>query len=164
MQSWALPALEPRVFAWWNVIMLCNSVRAVFVGMLFTPRVGWLEVFLQATETCPNSETKITYRQGLKNAENFNCSSSNGFGTSMTAMSKLSASFPVTLTKLSASFPATLSRTSILFWGQRNHILRCPRIVAPFAVLLIDCEEWFYILLGSLPSARRAIVCILFSL
>ena len=27
-----------------------------------------------------------------------------------------------------------------------------------------DCEEWFYILLGSLPSARRAIVCILFSL
>ena len=29
---------------------------------------------------------------------------------------------------------------------------------------LVDCEEWFYILLGSLPSARRAIVCILFSL
>ena len=25
-------ALEPRVFAWWNVIMLCNSVRAVYCG------------------------------------------------------------------------------------------------------------------------------------
>ena len=34
MQSWALQ-LQPRVFAWWNVIMLCNSVRAVFVGVLF---------------------------------------------------------------------------------------------------------------------------------
>ena len=30
----SLPALEPRVFAWWNVIMLCNSARAVFVGVL----------------------------------------------------------------------------------------------------------------------------------
>ena len=29
------------------------------------------------------------------------------------------------------------------------------------AVLSVDCEEWFYIILGSLPSARRAIVCIL---
>ena len=33
-----------------------------------------------------------------------------------------------------------------------------------FAVLLVDCEEWFCSLLGSLPSARHAIVCILFSL
>ena len=32
----SLPALEPRMFAWWNVIMLCNSVRAVFVGVLIT--------------------------------------------------------------------------------------------------------------------------------
>ena len=31
-----------------------------------------------------------------------------------------------------------------------------------FAVLLVDYEEWFCSLLGSLPSARRAIVCILF--
>ena len=48
--------LEPRVFAWRNVFMLCNSVRAVFVGVLFRHSVGWLEVFLQATETCANSE------------------------------------------------------------------------------------------------------------
>ena len=45
----------------------------------------------------------------------------------------------------------------------RSHILRCPRIVVLFAVLLVDCDEWFGILLGSLPSARRAIICILFA-
>ena len=36
--------------------VVCNSVRAVFVCVLFTPSVGWLEVFLQATESCPNYE------------------------------------------------------------------------------------------------------------
>ena len=35
---------------------VCKSVRAVFVGVLFTHSVGWLEVFLQATDTCPNFE------------------------------------------------------------------------------------------------------------
>ncbi len=35
----SLAALEPRVFAWWNVIMLCNSARAVFCGCtVHTPR------------------------------------------------------------------------------------------------------------------------------
>ena len=58
-----------------------------------------------------------------------------------------------------------LCRTSNLFWSElRSHILRCPQIVVLFAVLFVDCEEWFCILLGSLPGARRAIVCILFSL
>ena len=28
----------------------------MFVGVLFKPTVGWLEVFHQATETCPKSE------------------------------------------------------------------------------------------------------------
>ena len=28
----------------------------------------------------------------------------------------------------------------------------------------VDCEEWFGILLGSLPGARREIVCTLLSL
>ena len=82
--------------------MLCNSVRAVFVGVLFTPPVGWLEVFLQATETCPNSEILFTNRQGLKNAENSNCSSSTGFGPTLTTMTKLFAGWPAILTKLSA--------------------------------------------------------------
>ena len=53
-----LPALEPRVFAWWNVVnlfsMCCSaSVRAVWVGVLFTLSVGCLEVFLQSTEAGP---------------------------------------------------------------------------------------------------------------
>ena len=39
---------------------VCKSVRAV--GVLLTHPVGWLEVFLQATETCPDSE-KFATRQ-----------------------------------------------------------------------------------------------------
>ena len=95
--------------------MLCNSVRAVFVGVLFTPPVGWLEVFLQATETCPNSEKKFTNRQGFR-------SSYNEFGPTLTTMTKLSAGWPAILTKLSGGFPATFCRTSNLLWGQP----RCP--------------------------------------
>ena len=69
------------------------------------------------------------------------------------------------MTKLSAGFPATLHGTSNLFVGRlQSRILQFPRIVVLFAVLLVDCEEWFYFLLGSLPGARRAIVCNLFSL
>ena len=116
--------------------------------------VGCLKVYIQSTENGPNSENFFTNRQAFKNAENSNCSSSNGFGPNL-----------VTMTKLSAGFPTTLERTSSLFDGQpRCHILRCPRMLVLFAVLLVDCEAWFYSLAGSLPSARRAIVCILFSL
>ena len=86
------------------MIMLCNSVRAVFVGVLFTlPSVGW-KFFLQATQINPNSEKIFTNRQVLKKAEIPNSSSSNGFD--LNAM---------TMTKLSAGFTATLCRTSILF-------------------------------------------------
>ena len=91
--------------------MLCNSVRAVFVGVLITPPVGWLEVFLQAAETCPNSEKTFTNRQGF-------CLSSNELGPTLTTMRKLSAGWPAILTKLSAGFPATFCRTSNLLWGQ----------------------------------------------
>ena len=111
--------------------MLCNSVRAVFVGVLFALPVGWLEVFLQATETCPNSEKNSTNRQGLENAENSNCSSANGFGPTLTTMTKLFAGWPAILTKMSAGFPATVCGTSNLFSGQRRtRILRCLQIVA----------------------------------
>ena len=80
-------------------------------------------------------------------------------------MTKLLASWSAILTKLSAGFSSTLCRTSNLFSGrQRCRILRCPQIVILFAVLFVDCEEWHCILVGSLPGARRAIVCILFSL
>ena len=98
----------------------------------------------------PNSE-KITNRQALKNPENSN---GNGFYPNL-----------VTMTKLSAGFTATLKRTSSLFEVQlRSRILRCPRMLVFFAVLLTDCEEWFCSLAGFLPGARRAIVCILFLL
>ena len=51
-----LCALEPRVFAWWNVIILfsvcadtlCASVHGVWVGVLFTHPVGCREVYLPA--------------------------------------------------------------------------------------------------------------------
>ena len=46
--------------------------------------------FLQATETSPDSKKKITNRQGLMNAWSSNCSSSNGFGPTLTTMTKLS--------------------------------------------------------------------------
>ena len=39
-----------------RVRVLCNSARAVFVGVLFRLFVGCLEGFLQSTETGPNSE------------------------------------------------------------------------------------------------------------
>ena len=74
-----------------------------------------------------------------------------------------SAGWPAILTKLSASLTATVCRTSNLFSGQlRSRVLRCPQIVVRFAVLPVDCEEWFFFLLGSLAGARHAIVCSLF--
>ena len=106
----------------------------------------------------------IARTQTMKNAENSNSSSSNGFGPTLTTMTKLSAGWPATLTKWSAGFTATLAEPPTYSRSPRSHILRCPRIVVLFAVLLVDCEEWSCILLGSLPGARRAIVCILFSL
>ena len=130
--------------------MMCNSVRAAFVGALFTPPVGWLKVFLRATETCPNCEKEITTCQGLKNAENSTCSSYTGFGPALTTMTKLLACWPAILTQMSASFFATVCRISNLCSGQRrSQGLRCLQIVALFAVLFVDCEEHLCILDGS---------------
>ena len=70
--------------------MLCNSVRAVFVGVLFTHTVCWLEVFLQATETV----LTLKKRQDLKNAQNSNYSSSTGFDPTLTMMTELFAGWP----------------------------------------------------------------------
>ena len=92
------------------------------------PSVGW-RFFSRQPKPVLTLTKKFTNRQGLKNAENSNSSSSNGFGPTLTTMTKLSAGWPAILTKLSAGFPATLCRTSNLFQGQpRSHILRCPRI------------------------------------
>ena len=90
---------------------------------------------------------------------------STGFGPTLTTMTKLFARWSSILTKMSAGFSATVSRTSNLFSGQRrSRILRCLQIVALIAVLFVDCEECLCIIVGFLPSARHAIVCILFSL
>ena len=112
------------------MITLCNSVRAVLVGVLFTPPVGWLEVS----------------RQGLENAENSNCSSSTGVGPTLTTMTKLLAGWPAILTKMSASFSAFVCRTFNLFSGQRrSRILRCLQIVTLFTVISVDSEEYLCI-------------------
>ena len=128
------------------------------------PTRGW-SFFLQATETCPHSEKNFANRQGLENAENSCCSSSTGFGPTLTTMAKLFASQPTILTKVSASFTANVCTVSSLFSGQlRSRILRCPQIVVLFAVLFVDFEECLSLLVWFLPGARHAIVCILFSL
>ena len=64
LQSWAIrPSSHAcsRDEKWsdcavWCADTLRATVHAVWVGVLFTHRVGCLEVFLQATETGPNSE------------------------------------------------------------------------------------------------------------
>ena len=95
-----------------------------------------------------------TNRHTLKNAEDSTYSSYSGFDPILT-----------TMTKRWAGFPATLCRTSIQFQDQpRSRILRFLRTVVLFFVVIVDCEEWFCILLGSLAGARRGIVCILYSL
>ena len=80
-------------------------------------------------------------------------------------MTKLFAGWPASLTQMSAGFLATVCRTYNLFSGQRrSRVLHCPQIVVLFAVSFVDCEEHLCILVGFLPRARHAIVCILFSL
>ena len=103
------------------------------------PSVGWR--FFSRQPKPVLTLGKITNRQGLKNAENSNCSSSTGFGPTLTTMTKLFASWPEILTKLSAGFSATLCRTSNLFSGlPRSRILRFLRTVVLFLVELVDCE------------------------
>ena len=71
----------------------------------------------------------------------------------------------MTMTTLSAGFTATLYRISILFQGQpRSRSLHLLRTVVLFFVELVCCDGWVYNFAGSLPDARHAIVCILFTL
>ena len=126
--------------------------------------VGCLEVFLQATATCPNSEKKTPIVRAQRMLRIPIARLPMGLVPLFTTMTKLLAGWPASLTKLSAGFPATLCGPSSLCSGQpRSRILRFLRIVV-FFVLLVNCEGRFCGLAGSLPGARRAIVCILFSL
>ena len=152
----SLPALEPRVFSWWNVIMLCNSVRAVF---------ALLDVF------CKQAKPVLTLKKKPPRVRAWR-------------MLRIPlARFPMELVPRWRRWRSCLqvgprSWRSCLhvspwpfveppncFSGRpRSHLLRFPRIVVLFAVLFVDCEERSCILLGSLPSFHHAIVCILFLL
>ena len=69
------------------------------------------------------------------------------------------------MTNLSAGFPATLYSISIPFWCQpRSRSLHRLRTVVLFFIERVGCDGWVYNFVGSLPDARRAIVCIPFSL
>ena len=56
------------------------------------PSVGWMIFSRQPKPVL--TLRKITNRQGLKNAKNSNCSSSTGFGPTLTTMTKLFADWP----------------------------------------------------------------------
>ena len=135
--------LEPRVFTWWNVIILssmccdtlCAPVHAVWAGVLFTHPVGCLEVFFQSTETGPNSEKK-----------------------SRTVRPWRMLRIP-TARLVIVSIPICWRGRSC-----RQVTLQFPQTLVLFAVFFVDCEEWFKSLVESLPCVRRAISCSLFSL
>ena len=132
--SWAT---RVRVMKCVHAVQLC----ACCICGSHSPSVGRRFFSRQAKPVLPLR--KITNRQGLKNAQNSNCSSSNGFGP---------------IWRRWRSCLQVRPRSC----RPRSHNLRCPRIVVLFAVLFVDCDEWFCILLGSLPGARHAIVCISF--
>ena len=124
--------------------MLCHSARAVFFACTVHTLRRLVGCFSKQPKTVL-TQRKITSRQGLENAENSHCSSSTGFGPSLTTMTKLLAGRPAILTKMPASFSTTVCRTSNLFLGlRRSSILPCLQIVALFAVLFVDCEEYQY--------------------
>ena len=100
------------------------------------------------------SDKNFTNCHTAKNAKNSNFSSSNCCNSNFLTRTKATG-LPVTLNYRTASrFEDRLD----------SHIRRFLQMLVLFAVLLVDCEEWFYILVESLPYVRRAISCILFSL
>ena len=103
-----------------EMLLCCATQNVLYLWVYCShPPVGWLEVFLQTTETCPNSE-KNHHSSGLENAENSNCSTSTRFGPMQATMTKLLAGWPAILTQMTAGFSATVCGTSNLFSGQRR--------------------------------------------
>ena len=139
---------------------MCNSVRAVFMGTVHTLRR--LAGGLSSRQPKPVlTMRKITTCQDLKSAENSSCSSFIGFGPTLTTMTKLLAAWLASLTQMSAGFTATVCRISNLCSGQRrSQSLRGLQIVALSLSCLLTAEEYLCILVGFLPGARHAIVCI----
>ena len=66
---------------------------------------------------------------------------------------------PNLLTRTMATgLPAAVYRTSNLLEDRlRNHILLFLRTLVLFFILLVGCEEWFFVPVGSLPFIRRVI-------
>ena len=107
-------ALEPRVFAWWNVITLCNFVGAVFCGCAIhtLPSVGWR--FLSRQPKPVLTLRKIINRQAWRMLRIPSARRPLGLVPRWRRWrSCWQVGFAI-LTKLSAGF-ATLCRTSKLF-------------------------------------------------
>ena len=104
-------ALEPRVFAWRNVIILCTVCAD-------TPCAYMLYECVFCSHT-PSVVGKFIYR----------FSSSNGYGPNLLTRTK------------ATSLPATVYTTSSLFEDRLNsHTLQFPQTPVLFAVLLVGCE------------------------
>ena len=149
--------LEPRVFAWWNVIMLCATLYVLYLWVYCSHplSVGWR--FFSRQPKPVLTVRKITTCQDLKSAENSICLSSTGFGPRWRRWRSCLQVGPRAW-QMSAGFPATVCRISNLCSGQRrSQGLRGLQIVGLFAVLFVDCDEYLCILVGFLPGACHAI-------
>ena len=101
-----------------HAVQLCTCCICPCIVRL--PSVDW-RFFSRQPQTCLNSDKKITSRQGLKNAENSNCSSSNGFGPTLTTMTKPSAGWTSILTNLCAVSPRHVEGPPICL--RVNHVV-----------------------------------------
>ena len=112
VQSWALQLLSHACSrdAMWSC---CATLHVLCLWVLCSHLVGCLEVFLQATVTCRNSE-KNHQMLGLRIPL---ARLPLGLVPRWRWWRSFFAGWPAILTKLSAGFPATLCRTSNLFFG-----------------------------------------------
>ena len=123
-------------------------------GAVHTRPSSVAKFYLPATETGPKLREEFTNFQTVKNAKNSNFSSSNCYGPNLLTRTK-ATSLPVTRNyRIASRFENPLDSQT-----RRFH-----RMLDLFAVLLVDHEEWFYILVESLSHIRRAISCIPFLL
>ena len=152
VQSWALQLLSHACSR--DDVWSCYAtlyVLYLWVCCSHSPSDGW-KFFSRELKPVLTLRKKFTSRQGSENAENSNCSSSTGFGPTLTTMTNLFGSWPAILTKLSAGFPATVCRTSSLF------------LLSFSLSYLLTARNVSVFLLGSCQVLVVAIVCILFSL
>ena len=127
------------------------------------PSVGWW--FFSKQPKPVITLRKIHQSSGLEECTEFQLHVFHWFGPTLTKMMKLVGPRVCRRCLRLQVSPATVCRISNLFSGQlRSRILRCPLICVLFSVLCVDCEECLCIFVGFLPSARHAVVCLLFSL